>query len=138
MNCYFPWFVIFPSAGGEGLCSLILNGPYPPGPLPLTTYFTALALTLLVEGAIVCAVLRRCDRKVLAAVLVANLLTHPATVYLWIPFATHRDFTTREILLYAELTIPFIEAAVYRAVELRATGLSVVANFASWTVGALL
>lgn len=139
MNCYLPWYVILPSLGGEGLCSAVLNGPYPAFPVPFRLWAFAFFLTLASEAAVLAAFYQRLDRKKLTGVLTANLLTHPAAIYLWIPFASGRlELSGREILLGAELTIPFLEALVYFAFGFRGWRrtllASVTANLASWTL----
>ncbi len=135
--------MIFPSLGGEGLCQAALHGPYPAAPLPFTVWLYAFTLTLGCEMVVMVLCFRGLDRRKRLAVLTANLLTHPAAIFLWIPFAAGSlELTGQQVLLSAELTIPFLETLVYLGFGFRGRGktllAAIAANFVSWTAVAWL
>lgn len=122
---------------------MVVYGPYPSGEVPLWLWAGAFAATFVIEALVMAMFFRGLSRKQLMGVLAANLLTHPATVYLWIPFASGTlQLSVREILLTAEGTIPLIEAAVYVGFGFRSVKktvlAAVVSNFVSWMVLAWL
>ena len=142
LNCLLPWIILFPN-WTESNCSRVLNNDFYPQNPSLQIYLIALALTLALEALVLIPALHVSLKKRVAASLIANLCTHPAAVFLWIPFAAYKlNLPIRETILYAELTIPLIEAFIYFRLG---TGrfrqvfiYSYIANFASWTVVAML
>ncbi len=134
---------MFPSLGGDFFCRVVLEGPYFAGTTPFLLWAYAFALTFVIETAFLAFSFRRIDQKLVFASLSANLLTHPATIYLWIPFAARTlDLSTRSVILGAELTIPWIEFWVYYLLGYRSWKLVLVAvalaNFLSWTLVVLI
>jgi hypothetical protein len=108
---------------------------------PISAWFLAFVVTLLVEAPIVVALLRRVDLVRLGIVVTfANLATHLA---LWYVFTQLLPVGTWQYLLVGEATAVLGEAVVYwaavRALALRrALAVAVVANVASFAAGRLL
>jgi hypothetical protein len=110
--------------------------------IPVDVWFRAFLLTLLVEAPIAALMLRRWERsrpRLVALVVFANLASHPAV---WFIFTQLFLIGTLEYVVAAEGWAVGCEALVYLAAlrglpVRRAIVASVVANVASFVVGAL-
>jgi hypothetical protein len=107
---------------------------------PVSEWFPAFVLTLLVELPVVLLLLRRADigpARLAVLVVIANLATHPAV---WFVFTQLLDPGTPEYTLVAEGWAVAVEALCYAVAvpglrPLPAIGVAVAANGASWLVG---
>ena len=125
-------------------CEEILRNPIQGQVYPLEQWGVAFLLTIGLESPIYWLGLRRKLPlpRIAAAVLILNLLTHPAVWYLWPRIGVQEGWSFRNYALFSEAFAPTLEALAlilgFRISPGRAVFTAVAANFCSWWIGSLI